>query len=58
MAKSEWKGGGVANERLAHRGDKGWTQPRDDTRDPEPYDPNMDRYAVGTNAVPEQRTGQ
>lgn len=47
-------GYGVANDRLAHRGDKGWTQPRDDDRDPPPYDPKMDRYAVGTN-VPQQR---
>lgn len=33
----------------------GWVQPRDDDRDPQPFDPTMDRYAVGTNAVPEQR---
>jgi hypothetical protein len=49
MTKSEWKGGGVANERLAHRGDKGWEQPRDADRDPEPYDPSIDRYAIGSN---------
>lgn len=45
----EPKSGGVANERFAHRGDKGWDNPRDDQRDPEPYDPSMDRYAIGTN---------
>lgn len=33
----------------------GWENPRDDQRDPEPYDPKMDRYAIGTNA-PTQRT--
>ena len=49
MAKSEWKGGSVGNERYAHRGDKGWEQPRDDDRDPEPYNPNMDRHAIGSN---------
>jgi hypothetical protein len=27
----------------------GWDNPRDDDRDPQPYDPNMDRYAIGSN---------
>lgn len=35
----EPKSGGVANERFAHRGDKGWEQPRDADRDPEAFDP-------------------
>lgn len=35
--------------------DSAWSNPRDDDRDPQPYDPKMDRYAIGTNAVPEQR---
>lgn len=39
----------AANAKLAHRGDKGWENPRDDQRDPEPYDPHMDRYAIGSN---------
>lgn len=38
----------AANERLAHRGDKGWDNPRDE-RTPEARDPNMDRYAIGSN---------
>lgn len=45
----------AANARLAHRGDKGWVQPRDDDRTPETRDPNMDRYAVGSND-PDYRT--
>lgn len=57
MGKQEWKGGGVANERLAHRGDKGWENPRDDDRTPETRDPNMDRYAIGTN-VPDAQKGK
>jgi hypothetical protein len=39
----------AANDRLAHRGDKGWEQPRDADRTPETRDPNMDRYAIGSN---------
>jgi hypothetical protein len=27
-----FKGGSVANERLAHRGDRGWESPRDERR--------------------------
>jgi hypothetical protein len=34
----------------------GWDNPRDDERDPQPYNPDMDRYAIGTNA-PTQRKG-
>ena len=34
----------------------GWSNPRDDERDPQPFNPYMDRYAVGTNA-PQQRKG-
>ena len=40
---------GAHNERFANRGDKGWENMRDSDRDPEPRDPGMDRYAVGTN---------
>lgn len=54
MGKQEFKGGGIGNERLAHRGEKGWDNPRDE-RAPAPRDPQMDRYAVGTNAKPDQR---
>ncbi len=57
MAKSEWKGGSVGNERYAHRGDKGWEQPRDADRDPEPYNPDMNRYAIGSNN-PDYRTSK
>ena len=32
------------------RRETGWDNPRDDRRDPEPYDPNMDRWTIGTNA--------
>lgn len=38
MAKKDTPtSGGVANERLAHRGDKGWTSPRDPKNDT-PFD--------------------
>ena len=33
----------------------GWSNPRDDDRDPQPYNPDMDRWAIGTS-VPQQRT--
>lgn len=36
----------------------GWSNPRDDERDPQPFNPDMDRYAVGTSAVPQQRKGE
>lgn len=32
----------------------GWSNPRDDERDPQPFNPDMDRYAIGSN-VPQQR---
>lgn len=37
--------------------DSAWDNPRDSDRDPEPYDPTMDRRTIGTN-VPEQRNGR
>jgi hypothetical protein len=36
----------------------GWDNPRDDDRRPEARDPDMDRWTIGTNAVPEQRNGK
>lgn len=43
--------------RRPHRSEheSAWKNPRDDDRDPQPFNPDMDRYAVGTNVVPEQR---
>lgn len=32
--KDDFKGGSIGNEHLAHRGDKGWDNPRDDDRQP------------------------
>lgn len=54
MAK-RGEGDNVAQRPGKHRAD-GWTNPRDESRDPEPYDPSMDRHAIGTN-VPQQRKG-
>lgn len=50
MAKDkDFKGGSIGNERLAHRGERGWDNPRDDDRIPAQRQPDMDRYAVGSN---------
>jgi hypothetical protein len=50
-----FEGGSIGNDRSAHRGDRGWDNPRDDERDPAPRDPDMDRYAIGTNASERDR---
>lgn len=48
MGKDDFRGGSIANDRHAHRGDRGWTAPRED-RGNDRYEPDMDRYAVGSN---------
>lgn len=45
----EPKSYGIMPDKLAARGDKGWENPRDEDRTPETRDPNMDRYAIGSN---------
>ena len=48
-SKDKFTGGSIGNERLAHRGSKGWENPRDDERISAQRQPDMDRYAVGSN---------
>lgn len=37
--------------------DSAWRNPRDDERDPQPFQPGMDRNSIGTN-VPAPRKGE
>lgn len=44
------KSGPAGNpDRLAHRGDKGWTQPRDDKSDSARRDDDPKRGTIGSN---------